>query len=388
MFAHLLLVGLAFATPVTSPHEFPDTTVSFAKDKAEEDRLWNDLTQEVTHAAPGSRVLFNDETQISALWIPHQEQDAPLFILSSGIHGTEAIPGTTLQRLFLARWLNKSPKPRVHILLIHGINAYGFSHGQRPNMSRVDLNRNFFLQGQGAASNPAYQTLQDVLEPKGPATTGWMERLNFSAKIIFTYLTKGKKAILSALQGQAESSHGLFYTGSEEQPETRVVKAWIKEFIQTVRNALHIDLHTGFGERGRLHFFGSSQFSSSEQMRLLHRIFPNAQIDLGSHDDFYASQGDLVDWTWQAFPDKKIIPMVFEFGTMDSQTILGGLKSLWIGVLHNQSINYGYKNQQEQEKITQLTAELFNPPDFEWQQQVLEKGSTAIWQSLENLEQL
>jgi hypothetical protein len=78
--------------------------------------------------------------------------------------------------------------------------------------------------------------------------------------------------------------------------------------------------------------------------------------------------------------------MVFEFGALDSQTLLGGMESLWISVIENQGFHYGYVTESDKQNTLTLFQSLFNPQDEEWQKSVLKKGIDALTEALSNLE--
>jgi hypothetical protein len=65
-------------------------------------------------------------------------------------------------------------------------------------------------------------------------------------------------------------------------------------------------------------------------------VFKESTIDWGSGADFYTKTGEYTDWVSSLVPDVLCIPMLFEYGTLDSQTTFGSLKSMQIMILENQ----------------------------------------------------
>lgn len=378
MFCMLLLfINISLA------HVVDTINIEFAKTAEEESLLWKNEVAKVLQKFPQSAQTTTNST--NALWIHSATPNAPLFIISSGIHGAEAFTGTALQRLFLKKILSK-PEIKTNILFVHTINAYGFQNFRRTNLQNIDLNRNFYSSSKGIPTNFSYQKMKSLLEPTHPASASTFSQWIFFLRVGWHYLWHGKKEILGVLTGQTESPKGIYYAGTEPQPETLLVQSWILNYAKDKPIILHIDLHTGFGRRGQLHFFGSDEFQSPEQKQLLQQFFPHASIETGKDKDFYTTHGDLVDWTWQNLPNQKVIPMVFEFGTLDSHTILGGMKSLWISVIENQGHHYGYATTEDQSKIQKLFGELFNPQDETWQKTVLDQGLRELEKSLQALE--
>ena len=59
-------------------------------------------------------------------------------------------------------------------------------------------------------------------------------------------------------------------------------------------------------------------------------------------------------------------PLVFEFGTMDNHTALGGVESLYRMVSENQGFHHGYASESDKEKIQNKFREAFYPSDSKW----------------------
>lgn len=379
MFWILLIIKISQA------HLINDIEIQYSKTAKEEVLLWKKEVDDFSRQFP--QAFHITKNNINALWVPAKNSKAPLFIISSGIHGAEAFTGTALQRLFLKKILSKS-QLQANLLLIHTINPFGFEKFRRTNSQNVDLNRNFFSSSNPIPPNSAYQNMKALLEPSSPASASLLSKWIFFLRVGWHYLCYGKKEILGVLTGQKDSARGIYYSGTNPQIESSIVQDWILKYAKDKPAVLHIDLHTGFGRKGQLHFFGSDEFQSPEQQELLKRFFPEVTIETGKDKDFYTTHGDLVDWTWQHLPNQTVIPMVFEFGTMDSHTLFGGMKSLWISVIENQGHHFGYQTTEDEEKIKQLFSELFNPQEETWQRQVLEQGLRELEKSLQALEKL
>ncbi len=296
-----------------------------------------------------------------------------LMILTSGIHGAEAFTGATLQD-FLMQHLLREGRPKISLLVVHALNPFGFKHLRRANPSNVDLNRNHADRAEFTSTNEAFATLKPTLSPDATASVGILPQTGFYISLLLRYLTSGKKIVLNSLSGQYQYPESIFYGGRTAEKETLVVQGWISQFIKDKTHVLHIDLHTGFGEKGKLHFYGSDEYTSPEQIRNVQLVFPDAKIDSGRDSDFYVTKGDFSDWTWKTHPQIMVIPMVFEFGTLDSQTVSGGLKSLWTMVLENQGYHHSYGTDHDRRQIRRRFEALFNPQDSGWQKKIAEQG--------------
>src|SRR5690606_8340649 len=85
-----------------------------------------------------------------------------LFI--SGTHGQEGFSGSAVQVGWMRQGGPAALPPDLGVVLVHGLNPYGFAHATRTTENNVDLNRNFIDRSAGAApANPHYETLHDAL---------------------------------------------------------------------------------------------------------------------------------------------------------------------------------------------------------------------------------
>ena len=71
----------------------------------------------------------------------HGDPDRVL-VLSSGVHGVEGFFGSAVQVALLERWAN-SPPLSTKVLLLHGLNPFGFAWLRRCDENNVDPGRNF-----------------------------------------------------------------------------------------------------------------------------------------------------------------------------------------------------------------------------------------------------
>ena len=79
---------------------------------------------------------------IDYCYIPAQKAFKRLLILTSAVHGVEGYVGSAVQQMFLKELLKEIRLDDLGLLLIHGINPYGFKYNRRVTENNVDLNRN------------------------------------------------------------------------------------------------------------------------------------------------------------------------------------------------------------------------------------------------------
>lgn len=311
-----------------------------------------------------------------------------LLIVTSGIHGAEAYAGHSVQMLLMEKILNSKTAPKFNILFIHALNPYGFKYFRRTNENNVDLNRNFATAEEFKSINNEYEKLKTLFQPEHVASGYSLSRIGFYAQTAWVNITQGKKAILGAIRGQYQHPKGIFYGGTETQAEIKALKKLIKTYADRFNDLYLVDLHTGFGEKNKLHFFGSEQNDDAKQLEVRAKIFADYKIDTGNDKDFYKTTGDFNDWFLHEYTKKRTVAMTYEFGTMDSQTLIGGLRSLWMTVLDNQGHQNGYLSKEDAKQSLKDFEKLFNPQSEEWQKAILNGGNEAFDKTLKNFEAL
>jgi hypothetical protein len=120
-----------------------------------------------------------------------------------------------------------------------------------------------------------------------------------------------------------------------------------------------------------LHYFGDGGKRSSDAMTT---VFDGFTIDsAATNPDFYDTNGDMVKWIGQLIPeDKTYIGTTLEYGTLDSQTLIGGVRSLQRMRLENQAFHHGCTSESVKQGVLQRFADMFDPPDGKWRRGILD----------------
>lgn len=294
------------------------------------------------------------DLSFQSLYLPPSGEKAKLLILSSGIHGIEGYTGSALQSHFL-----KTKRSSGYgVLILHGINAHGMKHFRRVTENNVDLNRNFDVSDElFRMKNPEYEKLYSFLNTS-------CSRFLFYPKAIGLILKHGMENLRRAiLRGQYEFPEGIFFGGKTFEPQVNLVLDLVTEVARGYEEILLIDLHTGYGEKGKLHLFGDrSPFIDPDYMKT---VFGNLPVDFGQEKDFYAVTGGFTVFLAKLFHGKaKFAGVVFEFGTIDSQKISGSLESLYRMV--------------SEKRCPEDFRELFYPSDPEWRTMVVAQFERAL----------
>lgn len=338
--------------------------LSYYKETFEESRAaFTELAQTLGGKLSSHQVR---ELSFDSLYLPPEGKKERLLILTSGIHGIEGFTGSALQRYFLANdFLNLKDK-NMGILIIHGINPYGFKNERRVTESHVDLNRNFDTTEElFSTENSGYAELYSFLNP-GKSYS----KLTFYTSAIYFILKYGMDSMRKAiLRGQYQFPDGIFFGGKKFEPQVSLIKDIVTQATEGFEKVLLVDLHTGYGKRGQLHLFGDrSPFIDQQYMD---NVFRGLSIDYGQEKDFYAVTGGFTVFLAKLLHQKtKFAGIVFEFGTIDGHKLQGSLDSLY------RMVNENFEKESFRE--------MFYPHSPEWRKKVLEQFHASLSDILTN----
>ena len=317
---------------------------------------------------------------IDFCYIPAQKDKNRLLILASGIHGIEGFTGSAIQQMFMQEFTSPKYFNDMGVLLIHGMNPYGFKYLRKVTENNVDLNRNSDVdRSLFSIKNQGYAGLYDFINPPEEVRHGSLGNKFFYitaiGKIVSSSMASMRQALL---QGQYEFPEGFYYGGTDFEPQIYGIQPILKEISGPYTSVFIIDLHTGYGERGKLHLF-PNPVEDQKIRKSLEFIFNGYHIDWGDTGDFYTITGDFCTFVGKVLPGKFVLPMLFEFGTMDSQKTLGSIRSAHIMINENQGFHRGYKNEKSEVRVKEDFMELYYPPSEVWR-------TLVIGQSREMLE--
>ena len=171
-------------------------------------------------------------------------------VVSSGVHGVVGFSGSAIQVAWLSQIVGSGTIPDgAAVILVHGINPYGFKMLRRTNEDNVDLNRNFLTSDSDYERSPnAYALLNGFLNPASPPSPFEPFRL----KALWNIRRFGLPGLKNALAGgQHGFPQGLFFGGTGPAQSTRIIQDNLEEWIGAARDVVHVDLHTGLGKYGQ-----------------------------------------------------------------------------------------------------------------------------------------
>jgi hypothetical protein len=250
-------------------------------------------------------------------------------LLISGTHGQEGYAGSAAQ----VAWLRSGDAARlpsdVGVLLVHGINPYGFSYGTRTTENNVDLNRNFVDHSQPYPANEAYKDLHPYLLP-----ALWSEEsLAASDKAEAAFRDQhGADALFDTLaRGQYTHPQGLIYGGAGREWSNLTLETIVREHLAHAQRVGLIDWHTGIGEYGEPFFLCFNEEGSELQDRVA--SWWGTERVKGARPNGLArpSYQGLVFYGVQSFlGNRPLAGAVIEFGTRGDKTNRALRLDLWL----------------------------------------------------------
>ena len=325
----------------------------------------------------------DSDLTIDYCYIPAQKTFKRLFILTSAVHGVEGYVGSAVQQMFLNELLKEISLDNMGLLLIHGINPYGFKYKRRVTENNVDLNRNCSTDRMLFESvNSGYSDLNGMLNPTNKANTKSVGNIFFQLNAIQKIIQYSMGTLRQAvLQGQYQYEKGVYFGGKELEPSIKAVTPFIQDIAKNYDMVFNIDLHTGYGKRGTMHLFPNPMKDEKKRAKI-ENIFSGIPIAWGDGDDFYTVTGDFATYVGQIIPEKYYLNMTFEFGTLDSQVTMGAIKSLHNVILENQGVHFGYKSKEDEEDIKNRYLEGYYPSSKPWRSKAIMDASKTLLQAV------
>jgi predicted deacylase len=319
--------------------------------------------------------LFVDD-----LFVPASGSATSLLVLTSGVHGLEASLGSAVQIQFMREFLSPLIAKGTAVWIVHCLNPYGFKHGRRTTEANINLNRNFGTAPETFRTpNEGYKKLSSHFEKNKRARGGPLHKfatLSFLLKRLFTKEFDAQSLSQAISQGQFTNPRGLEYGGSEPTPQADYFRRRFETIAHPFAEIVLIDLHTGLGLEKRLHLLTGFDVAKCVHPETFQRLFrPYEESELyefnsGDEKGFYQTIGDINTMVAELAPEKRVVALTFEFGTLGNGLLskADSLSRLW---LENQGAHYGFATKAHERSIRQKFKDLFEPQDPAWQQNAL-----------------
>ncbi|MDX2274316.1 MAG: DUF2817 domain-containing protein [Hyphomonadaceae bacterium] len=254
-----------------------------------------------------------------------------VLFMMCGTHGVEGYPGSAAFTAFLAHGLPQQLPPHVAIVILHGLNPYGWSRDSQRNEDGIDINRNFldFTKPLPAEDqlHKRFSAILDIDE----MSFGALDR---AAQAIFaTREQVGAKRFMDALAGgQYNSPRGIKFGGQAPAWSNLCLRRTIREYLARAERIASLDWHTGLGGYGELFTlcFSSEQgqaYQKTSEWWGAELVRRGAQSWSPAGES--APSPDITGSAWNCIveeaPQAQIAGGVIEFGTVSLENVLQGV---------------------------------------------------------------
>ena len=322
------------------------------------------------------------DLSVDILTLPAEETAENVLVISSGVHGAEAAPGSAMQELFLKEYFPNLDRTKSTVVMVHAVNPWGYENNHRYTENNVDLNRNCVKDPAtfNDYPNELYENVEGLMTAKKPPRYYGQAKarmgLGLLGRLIWSGFDRGE-ITQSVAGGQNIDPRGVNYASTQHEPQIPAIRDILKERIGGAKNIVHYDIHTGLGARGHLHIIDNSDpksvDSSAEYITPLtdddtDTIWHNTSSDPGFYD---VSLGDFTNMSEvAAAPTANVMTYTAEVGTLG--------KGLFAQIdsatrYHERNSLEFYADEVSEEKkqaILDRCTEMYNPQDDSWREQM------------------
>lgn len=171
------------------------------------------------------------------------EDAATVLLCLSGVHGAEGYAGSAAQ----LAWLN-SPGPQnlppdVAVLMVHGVNPWGFAYGLRGTEDNIDINRNWLDHERPHPPNPLYAQIHMALCPNDLSDSSVNAMLEAGGRFVEQH---GQWALEDAIsRGQYTHPDGYHFGGTSPAWSTQQLQYIAETHLGHASKVAYVDFHSG-----------------------------------------------------------------------------------------------------------------------------------------------
>ena len=301
-----------------------------------------------------------------------------VLVVCAGTHGVEGFCGSAAQTAWLAGGRHRDRPEACAVVLVHGLNPFGFAWLRRVNEDNVDLNRNFVDFARPLPANPGYDALAAAICPVSLDA----DDLARAQDTLDDYGGRhGPQALHGAIVGgQYGHPHGLFYGGRSPAWSNRVFRHMLARELRSARLVAYVDIHTGYGPKGRATLLGNHTAGSSGQARLERWLGAPVQPSGDGREGYPDTSGDTGRALFDELGDRAgLAAFCLEFGTEPEEVVFDALRR------ENWLHHHGPNDPALAQGIKEALRGAFAPRDSSWRQAVVDQALETIHKLLVGL---
>jgi hypothetical protein len=303
-----------------------------------------------------------------------------VIILTSATHGVEGFGGSGIQ---VGMLLDKNgPKLPIGtaLLLIHGVNPFGFSWCRRVNEDNVDMNRNFVDHaGNNYPENELFELLYPHAVPKR-----WQESdfLECNKQLDLLANEHGAVPVRKALtKGQYFHPDSVHFGGQKASWSNETLYKICQKELVNAKQGILIDLHTGLGPYGYGELMTPAKPGEAVFDRLFDWFGDEVHSTTAGSSNYAGSKGSVLAGFRPGSDNLEWTSVGLEFGTLDQKTVSHAMRGdIWVYVHGDPQSPLG-------DDIRTLVRDAFYVDEDKWKQMLWERGREVIERVIEGLPQ-
>lgn len=311
------------------------------------------------------RPLFLDTVSIG-------RRDAPAALLVvAGTHGVEGYFGSAVLTGLLRRQAFAAGPDGVKVVLLHGLNPYGFAWDRRVDEANIDVNRNF-VDFRRPPENPAFDAMAEILPLAGLSAA---DEASADAALAEAGARLGADILHRAIAlGQYRHPDAPMFGGTGPSWSNAMLYDILKEELRYAERMVCVDLHTGLGAPGACAIL-SDEPPASLGLRRAKAVWPGI-VSCQAEAVSPPTAGTLC----QALSTRPgTVAAVVEIGTVALPEIFRLLRrDAW---LHR----HAGADHPQAEAVAAAMRAAFCPPDAGWRRQAVQGAEAAILTGLASL---
>jgi len=279
-------------------------------------------------------------------------------VISSGTHGIEGYSGSGLQCLLLHEGLTEHLPHNTRVVLVHGVNPYGFAWQRRTNESNIDLNRNFVDFSQ-TPINTGYREIASIFEPQD-----WDANSSLiQDQIRRVVKAKGLEWYQGAVSGgQYEYPEGMFYGGTAPAWSNQTIHQVARTHLSFASEICWIDIHTALGPFGTAECIVDYAPDSDSYRRCVSYWGDRVKSVISGDSHSAPIRGSMITDLSGHYP--ALVGAGLEFGTRSGREVMQALiADQW---LHR----YGELDMARGHPIKDMMMDAFYPDSAEWRESI------------------
>lgn len=297
-------------------------------------------------------------------------------LLISGTHGVEGYAGSACQIGWLSTASDNTWPPELKVVMIHGLNPYGFAWNRRVTEDNADLNRNFVDHGAQYPTNGGYERLKAAIAPKDLEP----ETLRAASELFRDFIKEyGPFTMQEAVsKGQYEHPDGMYFGGIREQWSAGMLKHIVRRELSACRRVGVVDFHTGLGPFGHGELI-SEDAPGTPAFERAKSWWPDICSTQSGDSVSAAVIGSIDSCLPDLLPRTEVTVGCLEFGTVWTLQVFDALRAdNWLHTRGNPQGNGA-------PAIKAQIRAAFYPDQHDWKEMIWARGKDVMAQAVQGL---